>query len=355
MTQTPSWPTLPAAPSQVADAEGYPRFGTYAGSLRTADLSALRGPYQLPLPARLLKQKKWVYALIATPRVVVLCAVIDLRYTRSAFCTVVDLVARRALFDQSFLNLPGPQVSIADHPGEGCAARFRTLGARLELRRPAGQADFELEVGVSRARTLPVPGLSLRARLTPTGAPPITVIAPVAEDGVVNVTQKTVNLAVSGELEVSGRHFPLDTGLAGMDFTHGYLARRTAWRWAFGCGRLADGRRLSFNLVEGFNEASEKTNENALWLGERLLPLGRARFTFNKADPLDPWTVTTADGVLSLSFKPIHAHRELRDYKLVRSRFVQPVGLFSGEAVVEGEKVAFAAVPGVTEDQDVLW
>lgn len=347
--------SLPTAPPNITDAQGYPRFGTYAGGLREVDFGGLRGPYQLPLPVRVLKEKKWLYTFIATPKVVVLCAVLDLRYTTNAFCTVVDLERRRALFDQSFLNVPGPHVVIADRPGDGCDVRFRTVGARFSLQRPAGDPQFRLEVSVSRARTLLAPPMNLRAQLTPSSALPIAVIAPVADDGVVNVTQKTANLGVTGSIEVGGRHFPLDGGVAGMDFTHGYLARRTAWRWAFGCGRLADGTRLSFNVVEGFNEASEKTNENALWLGERLIPLGRAKFSFDKRELLDPWTVATDDGVLRLGFKPIHAHRELRDYKLLRSNFTQPVGLFSGEARVDGRTLRFEAVPGVTEDQDVLW
>lgn len=347
--------TLPAAPPNITDAQGFPRFGTYAGGLREVDFNGLRGPYQLPLPVRLMKEKKWLYTFIATPKVVVLCAVLDLRYTTNAFCTVVDLERRRALFDQSFLNVPGPHVVVGDRPGDGCDVRFRTVGATVSLQRPTGEPQFRLDVDVSRARTLLEPSMSLRARLTPSDASPIAVIAPVADDGVVNVTQKTVNLGVSGEVDAGGRHFLLDGGVAGMDFTHGYLARHTAWRWAFGCGRLPDGRRLSFNLVEGFNEASEKTNENALWVDDRMIPLGRARFAFDRSELLDPWTVSTDDGVLTMSFKAIHAHRELRDYKLLRSKFVQPVGLFSGEVTVDGCRLRFDAVPGVTEDQDVLW
>ena len=40
---------------------------------------------------------------------------------------------------------------------------------------------------------------------------------------------------------------------------------------------------------------------------------------------------------------------------LVKSRFVQPVGLFRGHVKVQGERYPFERVPGVTEDQEILW
>lgn len=55
------------------------------------------------------------------------------------------------------------------------------------------------------------------------------------------------------------------------------------------------------------------------------------------------------------TFNPVGAHHEERDLKVVKSHFVQPVGLFSGFVEVDGRKVPVKDVPGVTEDQDILW
>jgi hypothetical protein len=187
------------------------------------------------------------------------------------------------------------------------------------------------------------------------GAPPLAVIAPVRDGGVVNVTLKRAGLLAFGSLTVDGRRFDLDGGVAGMDYTHGLLARRTSWRWAMANGRLQDGTPLGLNLVEGFNEEAATVNENALWVGDRLIPLGRARFDYNKDDVLDPWRVRTVDGSVDLRFRPLHAHREDRDFKLVKSHFAQPVGRFEGEIRVDGHPVPVAWLAGVTEDQDILW
>src|SRR5439155_1506210 len=66
---------------------------------------------------------------------------------------------------------------------------------------------------------------------------PMTAIAPVGPAGRFDFTQKTVLIPAEGEVRAGNIRFPVRNQLAGIDFTHGYLARDTAWRWAFGAGR----------------------------------------------------------------------------------------------------------------------
>jgi hypothetical protein len=336
---------LPWTPDAFVDPGGFPRFGSYRGALRDVDLGALRGPYALPLPSRWLKHKRWQYGQVCTPDVVAIFVIADLSYTANAFATVVDLKERRAVFDRGFLGAPG-LVAVGDRPGEGLSARFRLPGVRMSCARaeePRYRVDFDLR------------GMSWRGEFqTDCAAPPLTVIAPVPH-GVVNVTQKWCTLPATGALEVGARHYALEGGLAGLDYTQGYLARRTSWRWAMANGRLPDGTPLGFNLAEGFNEADSAANENAFWVGTRLFPLGRAKFEFNKRDVLDEWRVSTADGVLELRFQPIFAHREERDYRVVSSHFAQPIGLFRGKVRLPERTVEISGLGGVTEDQDVCW
>jgi hypothetical protein len=143
--------------------------------------------------------------------------------------------------------------------------------------------------------------------------------------------------------------------VGGLDGTHGYLARHTAWRWAFACGRLPDGSPVGLNLVEGFNEARDDVNENAVWLGGALWPVGRARFRWNHDDPLDRWHVTTTDGAVELTFRPIAVHREDRDLVLVRTRFHQPLGTWEGTLRLGGHTHQLQGIPGVAEDQNATW
>lgn len=379
---------LPEVPTSLEDVHGHPRFGTWQGELPEVALHRLKGTYQLPRPLRLLKQKRWSYVQIVTPDVIAVMATADLGYTSNAFVAAYDLKSRTMIYDAGFLGLPGTRVGVSREPGAGHEAWFKRPGTRFEIRRRRHEDPYQVRVELGSpvplmdtaarwagfdaallksrwpdgwistgAKVLGVDGgFSLQAKLATTQAgPALTVIAPVAKDGVVNVTQKRCGLPVRGTLRVGKQNWSLDGGLGGQDYTHGYLARNTAWRWAMANGKLPDGTRIGLNLVEGFNEQNPRCSENALWVGDRLIPLGRARFHFDRLAPERPWTVETADGTVGLRFQPLHLHREERDYKLVRSHFVQPLGLFSGTIRVDGGTVEVKDLAGVTEDQDILW
>ena len=126
-------------------------------------------------------------------------------------------------------------------------------------------------------RTGSLQSFQWRGELLVAGGPPaLTLIAPVEGDGLVNVTQKRGGLLALGSLEVGGKRFRLDGGVGGLDYTQGYMARHTSWRWAFAAGRLADGTPVGFNFAEGFNESTEH-NENGLLGGGSALPTGARR------------------------------------------------------------------------------
>jgi hypothetical protein len=259
------------------------------------------------------------------------------------------------LADESYLGPPRPLVTVGDHPGPGLEVDFRRPDARFTAARRFGDERFHGSVRLGPKLPFVRPKLAFTWELLAAGAaPPLTVIAPV-EGGVVNVTQKWAGLLSFGQLEAGGKRFVLDGGVGGLDYTHGYLARRTAWRWAFVCGRLDDGTPFGINLVEGFNETRADVNENAVWLGHELYPVGRARFTWNPKDTLDPWHVVTTDGALDLTLKPLAAHREHRDLTWVKSRFEQPIGLWKGTFTLGERSYRFEDAAGVAEDQDVLW
>lgn len=346
---------LPPAPPSVDDDAGAPRFGTYAGTLDAVHLSSLRGRFQPSPLGKLRMHKKWLYGFVATREVLALWAVVDLGYTSNAFTLALDLTTQRVLADQGFLGPPRPFVTVSDHPGPGLEVGFRRPDVRISASRRFGDERFHGSVRLGPELPFVRPKLAFTWELLAAGAaPPLTVIAPV-DGGIVNVTQKWAGLLSFGQLDAGGRRFGLDGGVGGLDYTNGYLARQTSWRWAFVCGRLDDGTPFGINLVEGFNETRDDVNENAVWLGQELFPVGRARFTFRRGEPLDPWRVTTVDQKVDLTFKPLAAHREHRDLKLVKSRFEHPVGLWSGTLHVGEQPVRFENAAGVAEDQDVLW
>jgi hypothetical protein len=291
-------------------------------------------------------EKRWIYAAIAVGDLFVGAAIIKLGYASSAFVFAFDRASGRMLEDVSLLGPPSfAKVNGASR--EGASARFSSplQKGSLTWQHAVGAGAFSLAV---RAGTMVID-----ARFDTSGAPPpIGVIADLGSPGLVNATEKGALLAVTGEATVGGRRFPLDGGLGGYDYTHGYLARHTAWKWAYLLGRAESGERVGMNLVQGFVGEPEC----ALWIDGALHPLAEGRFTFDAQSPLSPWRVRTADDSVDLRFEPGGIHQEHKNLGVITSRFIQPVGCFSGTIAIPGrDPLVLTRALGVVEDQDVLW
>lgn len=330
---------LAPPPHAILDEAGGARSGSFRGPLPPVDLSRLSRSALF----RLAHHKRWMYVALATDELFLAVAVVHLGYAANTFAFALDRRAMKLVADRSSIG-PSFAARIGDTAGPGCEARYRLAAVEASIVRPRGSDTYALEVAM--------PDLLVEATITAKPAPPaIAAVAPLGR-GLVNATEKRALLPVAGEALVAGRRYPLDRGIAGYDYTHGYLARHTAWRWAFALGRAKSGARVALNLVEGF--VGER--ECAVWVDDELVPVGEGRFLFDRNDPSAPWHVSTRDGAVDLHFAPGGVHEEHKNLGLVRSRFVQPSGAFRGTIRLPGRpELVVEDLLGVTEDQDVLW
>lgn len=343
--------TFEAPPSSVLDPLSHAVIaGSFRGGLPVeVDLGKL-AVGGLPLVGgklfRTRHEKRWIYAAISAGDLFLGAAIVKLGYASSAFVFAFDRASGRMLSDVSFLG-PRGFASVSCAPREGASARFTALRnkASFTWSRASGAGAFSLAVRAG--------DVVIDARLDASGAPPpIGVVANLGAPGLVNATEKGALLAVTGEATIANRRFALDGGLGGYDYTHGYLARHTAWKWAFLLGRAESGERVGLNLVQGFVGEPEC----ALWIDGALHPLAEGRFTFDPRQPLAPWLVRTADDSVDLRFEPGGIHQEHKNLGVITSRFIQPVGCFSGSIRVPGRApLVLSRALGVVEDQDVLW
>ncbi|MEZ4452671.1 MAG: DUF2804 domain-containing protein [Nannocystaceae bacterium] len=331
--------TLDSPPTSLLDPGTLrPRVGSFRGSLPPIDFRPVAGPL-----ARVLRRKRWIYAAIATDEAFVGLAIIHLGYATSCFAFTWRSGAPGLAFDRSAIGHPGA-ARIADVTGEGARASFSGIGLQARIERRPGEGAYSI---TARGR-----GFALDARLEAAGAPPpIAVIADLGGDRF-NATEKRALLAARGQVVIGDRRIDLDGGLGGFDYTHGLLARRTRWRWAFALGRARSGEPVAFNLVEGFVGEPEC----GVWVGDALYPIAEGRFTYDLAEPLRPWRVESADGALDLSFEPGGMHAERKNLGLIASTFLQPVGRYRGTLRLPGRgPIELDGVPGVVEHQDVRW
>lgn len=157
-------------------------------------------------------------------------------------------------------------------------------------------------------------------------------------------TRKQGGVRARGTVTIDGVARELDA-LAVVDDSAGYHARRTAWRWCAGVGRVEDGRSVAWNLVAGINDPP-RDSERTLWLDGRPIEVGPAAYF---AEDLSG--VATDDGVaLSFAAEAVRERRE--NLLLVRSRYRQPFGTFGGLLPFD---LALAEGWGVMEQHRARW
>lgn len=332
--------SMPRALTEVPDApigpDGSIAFGSYRGGFRRIDLRPLAGRV-----GRLLRQKRWYYALVVQGPYIVSVAAVDVGYAANAFVHVYDARSKAFVVDRSSLGL-----RTALRVGDLDGARFLRFGSRklhVSIETPRGSTCTTV-----RAEA---PGVLLLAELESAAAPPAITAVALIPGGVVNVTEKRALLTVRGSLKIADSTHSLDGALAAYDATHGLLARRTRWHWGFALGRDRTGAPFALNLVEGFVGEPEC----AAFADGDVHALPEARFTFDRRRPLEPWIVRTEDGSVDLRFVPGAAVTDDRNLGLVRSRFVQPSGAWHGTVRLAHRTVELDGVAGVVEDQELVW
>lgn len=330
--------TLAELPDRFLDPRtGLPAWGSYRGAFRRIEIGGLaRDRFE-----RFATEKRWFYGSIVQEPYVLGFAIVDLGYAASAFAFAYE-DGRGVLVDQSALGLP--RVCRVRQKGD------RRIDARFvhpigSMRAVARDGDPAIEIAI-RTRELDV-----QATLDARGAPPaLTAIAPIPR-GVVCATEKRAAMKVRGAALIRGHRIELDGALGGYDYTHGLLARRTRWNWAYLMGRAVTGETVGLNLVQGFVGEPEC----AVWIDAKLHALSEGRFEYEREEPSRPWRVRTDDGAVELLFDPGGMHREERDLRLIRSRFVQPIGRFRGTIRAANRTYELESALGVVEDQDVVW
>lgn len=324
---------LRAAPPALVDPRtGTLALGSFAGPLPPVALEASAW-------ARAVRRKKWFFVAIASKDHWISCAIVDTGYAATAFAYVFDARARRMVADETTLA-SSRAIHVTDDPHAlGTLARFASGRRLFELERRGDQCGLYV-----RTR-----GIEIDVAFDETSAPRSISAVSALEHERVSTTEKRALMQARGELRLAGARSSLDGALVGYDYTHGLLPRRTRWKWAFAMGSAKTGQPVAFNLVEGF----VGEDECAAFGGGDVHPLGEPRIAFDARRVEQPWRIV-GEGV-DLTFDVGAVHEQRTNLVVVRSRFVQPVGTFRGTLELGGRPVEVEDLPGVVEDQDVVW
>jgi hypothetical protein len=152
-------------------------------------------------------------------------------------------------------------------------------------------------------------------------------------------TRKQGGIRARGTVDLGDGRARLIDARAIVDDTAAYYERHTAWRWCAGVGTARDGRPVAWNLVQGVNDPPTGS-ERTVWVDG--VPA--------EVEPTAIAADLSAAGGLRFEAEAMRQRRE--NLLLVRSRYRQPFGTFSG-TLPDGSVLATGF--GVMEDHDVWW
>ncbi len=323
---------LSPLPATLVDSRGVPHEGAFAGTFPRASLDG-------GIVGR-LRRKSWRWVGIFRDDLVIAAAVADIGYLGVAFAYVAEgsSVVERAW------KAPGA-VGMKVGAADGASVALAPLRLISLAVTRSGGLTF----------TLDLPGI--QANVDVAGdATPLTVVSDVGHgSGAHGITVKGAGLVARGTVAVEGRNYALEDARACVDWTEASFPRHTAWFWAAGAGLSVAGQPLGFNLAFGIHDdVHGRFNENALWLDG--VPSALPGVTFTPGEGSSPWTVHSEDGSVDLVFEPRGERGEKVKLLLVRSRFRQAFGTFTGRLRdARGRVARLESVPGVAEDHEAVW
>jgi hypothetical protein len=138
---------------------------------------------------------------------------------------------------------------------------------------------------------------------------------------------------------VRGRVLGRAVDLAGLiDESAGRHPRRLSWWWSAGAGELADGRPVTWNLVDGLHDGADES-ERAVWID-------------GVPAHVPPQPFHGLAGVADLRFSAVATRARKENLLLIASDYEQPFGTFAGALPLGGE---LRAGYGVMERHRVRW
>jgi Protein of unknown function (DUF2804) len=273
-----------------------PYRGTF-GAPRPARLSTLALP-PAPMPARdgLRPLKAWRYVGVFGPELMLCAARVRIGPARQTFWMIWD-----------------------------------RAGVRLRESTGLGGGSVRLEPGL-----VSIAGAGVEAELRFEETAGLETVGPAGSSYA--WTRKQGGVPVHGTARIDGIALAVD-GRAVIDDTAAYYPRHTTWRWSAGVGLTQDGRELAWNLVSGVNDPP-RSSERTVWIEGVPFEVGPCSFAED---------LTSVNG---LRFRAEATRERRENLLLVRSRYRQPFGTFTGELP---DGTALAEGYGVMEFHDVHW
>ena len=317
-----------------------------------ADARIRSGPFTLPPFLARTRLKEWQHFLIDSPEVLITTAIVDAKVLQLGWVQVVD--KRTGVRHEHHHQRPFADIALARALwDERC--HFHSKRLTVDVHNHLTDGRHSVELSAAQRGDVPAVSASLCCLHDLERVQPMVVSMQVGDQRF--AYSHKVALPVEGSLTCGERtyEFTATDTVAVLDVHKAHYPRRTYWRWATTAGWL-DGRLIALNLTKNVAKDDNLDHENAAWVDGQLHRLGRAVFERLGPGVEAKWSVRSDDGSVGLEFTPEGRRSENTNIPgVVRSRFDQFYGRFTGTIQAGGETHELIDFWGLCEDHDSIW
>lgn len=166
----------------------------------------------------------------------------------------------------------------------------------------------------------------------------------------------------SGYVKYGDQTFVFDSSdsLGTLDWGRGVWTYKNTWYWS-SLSTIIDGHKFGFNLGYGFSNREKSGSENMLFMDGTAHKLSQVTFNIPKTsdgkdDFMSPWTFTSDDKRIEMTFSPVIDRIDNSDIGIIASKQHQVFGKFNGTAILDdGSKVQIVDKLGFAEKVYNKW
>ncbi len=277
------------------------------------------------IAASALRIKEWDYYEVINPDYGIVLLVYDIGYQGRAVVKWMDF--RAGTFEEhgptlwltrGRMGLPASSETgdvVFDRGGVQWVCRRRGDGTRfMDFSFPG----FRGGAGISGELELAPPRGDSMVNAVPFSSPTRFVYA-----------QKINCMAARGAVRIGNQTygFGADNHSWGcLDWSRAVFPYHVEWRWLTASG-VVGGVLFGLNIDYGFGTESSKSMIFHDCVGHHL---DEARYEFDKADPMKPWSITDNEGRVELTFTPVCIERGGTNFLVLRMSLLKAYGFFTG-------------------------
>lgn len=313
-------------------------YGSFDTPFEHANILDVSRPYHYPIP-RILKNLRVNESQTFQFGDKNLFAYIDLYNAKLftlVFCNFYDRLEKRRFSYWSFL--PG---SYIDFPDSLYSSKtyFRDRHFDIKVKADLAQRKIFLDGCIRHFSDRPDAAFSFSFEHNAEKSRPLVSSIPFGLNRAVYSYKAPA--PATGILRLGEKEFTLEPGSAIGMFTDqkGFYPYITSIDWVTGMGFDSKGRSVSFNLLDNHIPNQDQYNENALWLGDELIPLPSIKIT-RPQGPEGDWNLQDMEGMVDLIFHPEVKNSMHINAIFAESDYHGPFGSFEGcFRTPKGEKI----------------